>query len=136
MNYKKTLQELDSANTFCDKILLDLKMFKDKYENVIGADEAEKASELILKTKEFIKYKKHGITGGERFKDMNDLQINYRHNIEEIKEILEDALGIHIKDIDVWTLLNRFEVAELLQETLLLRSDLTPEERDEVKYFL
>lgn len=136
MNYKKTLQELDSANTFCDKILSDLKMFKDKYENVIGADEAEKASELILKTKEFIKYKKRGITGGERFKDMNDLQINYRHNIEEIKEILEDALGINIKDIDVWTLLNRFEVAELLQETLLLRSDLTPEERDEVKYFL
>lgn len=136
MNYKKTLQELDSANTFCDKILSDLKLFKDKYDNVIGADEVEKASELILKTKEFIKYKRNGITGGERFKDMNDLQINYRHNIEEIKEILEDALGIHIKDIDVWTLLNRFEVAELLQETLLLRSDLTPEERDEVKYFL
>lgn len=136
MNYKKILQELDSANTFCDKILSDLKLFKDKYENVIGANETEKASELILKTKEFIKYKKHGITGGERFKDMNDLQINYRHNIEEIKEILEDALGINIKDIDVWTILNKFETAELLQETLLLRNDLTPEERDEVKYFL
>ena len=136
MNYKKTLQELDSANAFCDKILSDLKLFKDKYDKVIGGYEAEQASELILKTKEFIKNKRNGITGGEKFKDMNDLQINYRHNIEEIKEILEDALGINIKDIDVWTLLNKCEVAELLQETLLLRYDLTPEERDEVKYFL
>lgn len=91
MNYKKTLQELDSANTFCDKILSDLKLFKDKYEKVIGANEAEKAFELILKTKEFIKYKRNGITGGERFIEMNDSQINYRHNIEEIKEILEDV---------------------------------------------
>lgn len=136
MNYKKTLQELDSANTFCDKILSDLKLFKDKYETVIGSYEAEEASELLLKTKEFIKNKRNGITGGKRFKDMNDSQINYRHNIEEIKEILEDALGINIKDIDVWTILNKFETAELLEETLRLRSDLTPEERDEVKYFL
>lgn len=136
MNYKKTLQELDSANTFCDKILSDLKLFEDKYHKVIGAYEAEQASELILKTKEFIKNKRNGITGGEKFKDMNDLQISYRQCIEEIKEILEDALGIHIKDIDVWTILNKSEVAELLQETLLFRSDLTPEERDEVKYFL
>lgn len=136
MNYKKTLLELDSANTFCDKILSDLELFKDKYETVIGSYEAEKASELLLKTKEFIKNKRNGITGGERFKDMNDLQINYRHNIKEIKEILEDALGINIKDIDIWTLLNKFETAELLHETVRLRSDLTPEERDEVKYFL